>query len=149
MQFWTDAQPFCFDFFYNRSSVFYREYKCYGPGANTSKRVEWSQKLTAEEAKVFLTKNMIGGKSWIRSTLKHVKKVSTAISNNSRGHSWSSSLCKILDLFVIISTYKKNSSLLKLWSLKTSRIQLHLSANPYNTYIKFYGIKPNTCYKVS
>ncbi|PPS05182.1 hypothetical protein GOBAR_AA15465 [Gossypium barbadense] len=70
-----------------QSSVFYREYKCYGPGANTSKRVEWSQKLTAEEAKVFLTKNMIGGKSWIRSTLKHVKKVSTAISNNSTGHS--------------------------------------------------------------
>ncbi|KAA3453632.1 Pectinesterase, catalytic [Gossypium australe] len=70
-----------------QSTVFYKEYKCYGPGANTSKRVEWSQKLAAEEAKVFLTKSMIGGKSWIRSTLKHVKKVSTAISNNSTGHS--------------------------------------------------------------
>ncbi|KAH1064960.1 hypothetical protein J1N35_029947 [Gossypium stocksii] len=70
-----------------QSTAFYREYKCYGPGANTSKRVEWSHKLTAEEAKVFLTKNIIGGKSWIRSTLKHVKKVSTAISNNSTGHS--------------------------------------------------------------
>ncbi|MBA0577372.1 hypothetical protein Golob_024716, partial [Gossypium lobatum] len=70
-----------------QSTVFYREYKCYGPGANTSKRVEWSQKLTAEEAKIFLTKNMISGKSWIRSTLKHVEKVSTAISNNSTGHS--------------------------------------------------------------
>ncbi|XVF36086.1 hypothetical protein REPUB_Repub19eG0028000 [Reevesia pubescens] len=70
-----------------QSTVFYKEYKCYGPGANAKKRVPWSEQLTSKEAEVFLTKNMIGGKSWIRSTTpKHFKKASTAISNNSTGH---------------------------------------------------------------
>ncbi|KAK6247571.1 hypothetical protein QUC31_019136 [Theobroma cacao] len=69
-----------------QSSVFYREYKCYGPGAKTEKRVEWSQELTGIEAQPFLTKNMIGGKSWIRSTPTRFKKASTAISNNSTRH---------------------------------------------------------------
>ncbi|KAK6247572.1 hypothetical protein QUC31_019137 [Theobroma cacao] len=45
-----------------QSSVLYRGYKCYGPGANTKKRVEWSRELTGEEAQPCLTKNMIGGK---------------------------------------------------------------------------------------
>ncbi|KAE8710019.1 putative DNA polymerase epsilon catalytic subunit A [Hibiscus syriacus] len=48
------------------STVFYREYKCYGPGANAGKRVEWSGKLMDNEAELLLTKKMIGGKSWIR-----------------------------------------------------------------------------------
>ncbi|KAB2030984.1 hypothetical protein ES319_D05G272200v1 [Gossypium barbadense] len=69
-----------------QSTVFYREYKCYGPGANNRKRVEWSQQLTTKEAEIFLTKNMIGGKSWIRSTPKRFKKASSAISNNSTTH---------------------------------------------------------------
>ncbi|TYG70114.1 hypothetical protein ES288_D05G286600v1 [Gossypium darwinii] len=51
-----------------QSMVFYREYKCYGLEANNRKRVEWSQQLTAKEAEIFLTKNMIWGKSWIKST---------------------------------------------------------------------------------
>ncbi|KAG4148025.1 hypothetical protein ERO13_D05G260900v2 [Gossypium hirsutum] len=66
-----------------QSTVFYKEYKCYGPGANNRKRVEWSQQLTTKEAEIFLTKNVIGGKSWIRSTPKCFKKASSAISNNS------------------------------------------------------------------
>ncbi|XVF73769.1 hypothetical protein PTKIN_Ptkin13bG0008300 [Pterospermum kingtungense] len=69
-----------------QSTVYYGEYKCYGPGANTKKRVEWSQKLTVKEAEIFMTKNMIGGNSWMRSTPKHFKKASTAISNNSTQH---------------------------------------------------------------
>ncbi|XVE56066.1 hypothetical protein DITRI_Ditri03aG0207200 [Diplodiscus trichospermus] len=69
-----------------QSTVFYGEYKCYGPGANTKRRVEWSQKLTNKEAELFLTKDMIGGKSWIRSTPKHFRKASTVVSNNSTGH---------------------------------------------------------------
>ncbi|KAK8642425.1 hypothetical protein V6N13_011768 [Hibiscus sabdariffa] len=69
-----------------QSTVFYREYKCYGPGANSRKRVEWSGKLTDSEAEIFLTKNMIGGKSWIRSTPTRFKKASTVISNNSTKH---------------------------------------------------------------
>ncbi|OMO87567.1 Pectinesterase, catalytic [Corchorus capsularis] len=68
------------------STAFYREYKCYGPGANTKKRVEWTQKLTDTEAEFFLTKNMIGGNSWIRSTPTRFKKASFTISNNSTNH---------------------------------------------------------------
>ncbi|KAK5832493.1 hypothetical protein PVK06_016295 [Gossypium arboreum] len=69
-----------------QSTVFYREYKCYGPGANNRKMVEWSKQLMAKEADIFLTKNMIGGKSWVRSTPKHFKKASSTISNNSTTH---------------------------------------------------------------
>ncbi|KAK8579503.1 hypothetical protein V6N13_142704 [Hibiscus sabdariffa] len=50
-----------------QSSVFYREYKCYGDGADTKKRVGWAKELTENEAELFLTKKMIGGKNWIRS----------------------------------------------------------------------------------
>ncbi|KAL4279878.1 hypothetical protein GQ457_03G026290 [Hibiscus cannabinus] len=42
-------------------SVFYREYKCYGDGADTKKRVGWAKELTENEAEVFLTKKMIVG----------------------------------------------------------------------------------------
>ncbi|KAM7251727.1 hypothetical protein ACFE04_023610 [Oxalis oulophora] len=48
------------------STVFYGEYKNYGPGAKVSKRVDWSRSLTDEEAKPFLTKDMIG-REWLRS----------------------------------------------------------------------------------
>ncbi|XVF47141.1 hypothetical protein PTKIN_Ptkin03bG0085500 [Pterospermum kingtungense] len=43
-----------------QSTVFYREYKNYGAGANKKKRVKWAQGLTGKEAEPFLTKNMIG-----------------------------------------------------------------------------------------
>ncbi|MBA0757734.1 hypothetical protein Gotri_020802 [Gossypium trilobum] len=70
-----------------QSSVFYREYKCYGPGASTKKRVEWAKELTIEEANPFLTKNMIGGKSWITSTTYRFTKLSSnAISRNNTRH---------------------------------------------------------------
>ncbi|CAN1269640.1 Putative pectinesterase 11 [Linum perenne] len=49
-----------------QSTAFYAEYKNYGPGANKSKRVAWSKKLSIEEASLFLSKKMIGGRSWIR-----------------------------------------------------------------------------------
>ncbi|KAK8580007.1 hypothetical protein V6N12_070298 [Hibiscus sabdariffa] len=69
------------------STVFYGEYKCYGAGANVSQRVEWSQNLSVEEIELFLTKNISGCRSWIRSTPKHFKKSFAAISNNSTQHS--------------------------------------------------------------
>ncbi|KMT00424.1 hypothetical protein BVRB_9g217270 [Beta vulgaris subsp. vulgaris] len=47
-------------------TVTYGEYKCYGPGANRAKRVGWSKGLTNEEAAPFLSKDMIGGRGWIR-----------------------------------------------------------------------------------
>ncbi|GMI83117.1 pectinesterase 11, A. THALIANA PECTINESTERASE 11 [Hibiscus trionum] len=76
---WGDASK--------RSTVFYGEYKCYGAGANVSRRVEWSQKHMPEEVKLFLTKNISGRRSWIRSTPKHFKKSFAAISINSTQHS--------------------------------------------------------------
>ncbi|CAK7329683.1 unnamed protein product [Dovyalis caffra] len=43
------------------STAFYAEYKCYGPGADRSKRVEWSKSLSDDEAAPLLTKDVIGG----------------------------------------------------------------------------------------
>ncbi|XP_034676849.1 putative pectinesterase 11 [Vitis riparia] len=69
-----------------QSTAFYGQYKCYGPGAITSKRVEWSRNLTSQEAAPFLTKNLIGGNSWIRPAPTHFKRASTSISNNVNGN---------------------------------------------------------------
>jgi hypothetical protein len=35
----------------NLKTTSYLEYKNYGPGANTDKRIEWSRQLTDKEAK--------------------------------------------------------------------------------------------------
>ncbi|KAE8732389.1 putative pectinesterase 11 [Hibiscus syriacus] len=69
-----------------QSTMFYYEYKCYGPGANTSQRVEWSQKLAPKEVELFLSKSIVEAKSWIKPTPKHFKKPFLAISNNSTEH---------------------------------------------------------------
>ncbi|GMN37364.1 hypothetical protein TIFTF001_006754 [Ficus carica] len=61
-------------------SVCRGEYKCYGPGADRSKRVEWSRGLTSDEAAQFLTKNMIGGKSWLRAPPSQFKRGSGLVS---------------------------------------------------------------------
>ena len=53
-------------FFKFCSTVFYGQYKCYGPGAVTSKRVKWARNLTSVEAEPFMTKDSIDGKTWIR-----------------------------------------------------------------------------------
>lgn len=68
------------------STVFYGQYKCYGPGARTSERVEWSRSLTSEEAAPFLTKDLIGGKSWIRPVPTHFKRPLTPTSYNLNGN---------------------------------------------------------------
>lgn len=39
-------------------TAFYAEYKNYGPGANTTKRVGWSNQLTKKEAKQYTVKNI-------------------------------------------------------------------------------------------
>ena len=47
-------------------TVFYGQYKCSGPGADESKRVSWSQELTASQAAAFSTVSFIDGNSWIQ-----------------------------------------------------------------------------------
>ncbi|GAB2217696.1 hypothetical protein Droror1_Dr00000900 [Drosera rotundifolia] len=62
-----------------QSTVYYGEYKCYGPGANRTGRVSWSRSLSSDEAAQFLTSNMIGGRSWLRPAPVHFKKGFSAI----------------------------------------------------------------------
>ncbi|KAI3411423.1 Pectinesterase [Psidium guajava] len=47
------------------SNVYYGEYKCFGPGADRSQRVDWSRGLSDGEAAPFLTKTLIGGQEWL------------------------------------------------------------------------------------
>ncbi|KAH7315590.1 hypothetical protein KP509_21G056200, partial [Ceratopteris richardii] len=49
----------------NQQKVFYGEYQCFGPGANSSGRVKWSKQLTPEQAKPFLSVAFIDGKQWL------------------------------------------------------------------------------------
>lgn len=49
-----------------RSTAYYGEYKCYGPGSDTSRRVSWSHKLTDAEAQPFLELSYIDGGSWLQ-----------------------------------------------------------------------------------
>ncbi|XP_010526612.1 PREDICTED: putative pectinesterase 11 [Tarenaya hassleriana] len=55
------------------STVYYGEYRCYGDGADRSKRVKWSKQLSDEEAAAFLSKDMIGGKDWLRPAPSHFR----------------------------------------------------------------------------
>ncbi|KAK4434538.1 putative pectinesterase 11 [Sesamum alatum] len=64
-------------------TAYYGEYKCYGAGARTSKRVKWSRRLSSQEAAPYLRKDMImiGGSSWIRSAPSHFRRISAVISH--------------------------------------------------------------------
>ncbi|KAL8143669.1 hypothetical protein V2J09_016701 [Rumex salicifolius] len=73
----TAVMPQGWDDWHNpaaQKTVYYGEYKCYGPGASKSDRVTWSRALTTEEAEPFLTKDMIGGSGWLRPTPATFKK---------------------------------------------------------------------------
>lgn len=72
----------CFWFY---STVYYGEYKCYGPGANRTERVEWSRSLSSDEAVPFLTKEMIGGQGWLRPAPTHFMRGSSVITMNTDG----------------------------------------------------------------
>ncbi|KAL0741474.1 hypothetical protein Bca4012_082987 [Brassica carinata] len=54
-------------------TVYYGEYKCYGPGADRKQRVKWSKQLSDDEATVLLSKDFIGGKDWLRPAPSHFK----------------------------------------------------------------------------
>ncbi|KAJ7542687.1 hypothetical protein O6H91_09G006700 [Diphasiastrum complanatum] len=47
-------------------TVFYAQYKCGGPGANTDSRVAWARELTPKEAKPFLSIAFINAKNWLQ-----------------------------------------------------------------------------------
>lgn len=66
----------------NQSRVYYGEYKCYGPGAERSERVRWSHSLSDDEAAAFLTKDIIGGKDWLRPPPTHFTRLPTITSHN-------------------------------------------------------------------
>ncbi|KAI3936107.1 hypothetical protein MKW92_038381 [Papaver armeniacum] len=59
-----------------QSTVFFAQHKCWGPGASTSARVGWSQSaLTDDEAAPYLTKDIIGGRDWLRPLPTQFRKV--------------------------------------------------------------------------
>lgn len=47
----------------NEKTAFYAEYNSKGPGANPSKRVQWSKQLTKKQAKKYTLKNIFG--NWL------------------------------------------------------------------------------------
>jgi pectinesterase len=49
----------------NENTVFYAEYKNYGPGAATKNRVAWSKQLTAAEAGNYTLKNIFSGYNFL------------------------------------------------------------------------------------
>ncbi|XVF01093.1 hypothetical protein REPUB_Repub04eG0058000 [Reevesia pubescens] len=61
------------------SNIYYGEDKCYGPGADTSKRIQWSHRLSKDEAAPFLTQDMIGGRGWLRPAPTNFKRRSSTI----------------------------------------------------------------------
>ncbi|XP_022727201.1 putative pectinesterase 11 isoform X2 [Durio zibethinus] len=75
---WQDQSKHC--------TVYYGEYKCNGPGADTSKRVQWSHRLSHDEAAPFLTKDIIGGRGWLRPAPTNFKSrpstISTVVDEN-------------------------------------------------------------------
>ncbi|CAN0919048.1 Probable pectinesterase 53 [Linum grandiflorum] len=46
-------------------TVFYGQYKCWGPGANFGGRVSWSRELTDAEAEPFVSLGFIDGHEWL------------------------------------------------------------------------------------
>ncbi|KAJ7529280.1 hypothetical protein O6H91_15G042100 [Diphasiastrum complanatum] len=47
-------------------TVFYGQYRCYGPGANYQGRVAWARELTDLEAQPFLALSFIDGEEWLQ-----------------------------------------------------------------------------------
>ena len=50
------------------STAYYGEYKCFGAGAEASRRVPWSHQLSDEEAQPFLQLRYINGETWLGET---------------------------------------------------------------------------------
>ena len=46
-------------------TVYYGEYKCSGPGANSTARVAWAHMMTDEEAEPFIDTHYVDGDDWL------------------------------------------------------------------------------------
>ncbi|KAJ8540982.1 hypothetical protein K7X08_001798 [Anisodus acutangulus] len=57
---------------------YFAEYKCYGPGASSDKRVNWLRTLSSEDAVPYLKESIMGPKSWVRSKPTHLAPLSKA-----------------------------------------------------------------------
>lgn len=51
-----------------QGTVFYGQYKCSGPGANTGRRVPWSHELTDAQVQPFLQLSFIDAGNWLQET---------------------------------------------------------------------------------
>ncbi|KAG0564282.1 hypothetical protein KC19_8G098500 [Ceratodon purpureus] len=47
-------------------TVVFGQYKCYGPGANLTRRVPWSHELTDVQARPFLSLSFVDGDEWLK-----------------------------------------------------------------------------------
>jgi pectinesterase len=54
---WQDAA--------REGTVFYGQYKCFGPGANQANRAAWSHELTDAQAAPFMSLGYIDGSLWV------------------------------------------------------------------------------------
>ncbi|KAJ8555570.1 hypothetical protein K7X08_013066 [Anisodus acutangulus] len=57
---------------------YFAEYKCYGPGASSDKRVSWLRTLSSEEDVPYLKNSIMGPKSWVRSKPTYLTPLSKA-----------------------------------------------------------------------
>eukprot|EP00249_Psilotum_nudum_P010955 c22873_g2_i1 orf=167-1291(-) len=49
-------------------TVYYGQYKCYGPGASESGRVSWSHELSDSEAQTFVDISFVDGDQWLQAS---------------------------------------------------------------------------------
>lgn len=64
------------------STVYFGQYRCWGPGADTSQRVKWARELTFQEAAPLMTSGFIGGRYWLRQAPTKFKSISALRSSN-------------------------------------------------------------------
>ncbi|XP_060194420.1 putative pectinesterase 11 [Lycium barbarum] len=67
-----------------QKTSYFAEYKCYGPGASSDKRVNWLRTLSSEDAEPYLKESIMGPKSWVRSKPTHLTPLSKASFNKKR-----------------------------------------------------------------
>ncbi|KAG6488335.1 hypothetical protein ZIOFF_057103 [Zingiber officinale] len=71
----------------NQMTAYYGEYHSYGPGSNTRGRVEWSHRLSFDEASQYMNHtSWIDGQDWLRPTPGHFRKFSALRPSDAMGN---------------------------------------------------------------